>query len=133
MKQNLFRGIAGFFLALAAAGVFLPILPTTPFVILAAWAAGRSSPDLRARLRRHPRYGPALVAWQDHGAVSRRAKTSAVALMFLSWMILWWTAPIVWVPVAVGVLLCLMACYLLTRPTPPLSSAKSRPLEHNRG
>lgn len=119
LKQLLYRALAGLFLALAAAGVFLPILPTTPFVIVAAWAAGRSSPELRERLRNHPRYGPSLRAWQDHGAVSRRAKTSAIALMFLSWMIVWWTAPISWVPVGVGILLCVVGGYLLSRPTPP--------------
>lgn len=119
LKQLVYRGLAGVFLALAAAGVFLPILPTTPFVIVAAWAAGKSSPELRERLRNHPRYGPSLRAWQDYGAVSRRAKTSAIALMFLSWMILWWTAPIIWVPIGVGVMLCLVGSYLLSRPAPP--------------
>lgn len=122
LQQYLYRGLAGVFLALAAAGVFLPILPTTPFVIVAAWAAGKSSPELRERLRNHPRYGPSLRAWQDHGAVSRRAKTSAIALMFLSWMILWWTAPIIWVPIGVGLLLCLVGSYLLSRPAPPRGS-----------
>lgn len=125
LKQLLYRGLAGIFLALAAAGVFLPILPTTPFVIVAAWAAGKSSPALRERLRNHPRYGPSLRAWQDHGAVSRRAKASAIALMFLSWMILWWTAPIIWVPIGVGMLLCVVGSYLLSRPTPPHASNRS--------
>lgn len=97
----------------------LPVLPTTPFLIVAAWAAGKSSPALRERLRRHPRYGPALVAWQDHGAVSCRAKGAAVALMLVSWGLVWWTAGSIWVPVTVGIVLCAVASYLVTRPNPP--------------
>ena len=73
-----YRAVAGFFIALAAIGVVLPVLPTTPFLIIAAWAAGKASPALRAKLRSHPTYGPPLRRWQDHGAINRRAKILAL-------------------------------------------------------
>ena len=71
-------------LGLAILGVFLPVLPTVPFVLLAAWAAARSSPKLDAWLVRHPRLGPILVDWRQGGRVPRRAKWMASALMGLS-------------------------------------------------
>jgi uncharacterized membrane protein YbaN (DUF454 family) len=68
-------------LACGIAGVVLPLVPTTPFLLLAAFAFARSSPTLHDWLVDHPRLGPSLRHWNDHGAISRRAKVSAAALM----------------------------------------------------
>lgn len=71
-------------LTLAVVGVFLPVMPTVPFVLLAAWAAARSSPKLNAWLEQHPRMGPMIVDWRRGGVVRRGAKWTASALMGLS-------------------------------------------------
>lgn len=71
-------------LGLAILGVFLPVLPTVPFVLLAAWAAARSSPRLTLWLERHPRMGPMIVDWRRGGVVRRSAKWTATVLMALS-------------------------------------------------
>ena len=63
---------------LGVAGIFLPLLPTTPFLLLAAWAFARSSPRLEAWLVRHPRLGPPISAWRERGAIPARAKIVAI-------------------------------------------------------
>ncbi len=68
-------------LALGAVGVVLPLLPTTPFVILAAFAFGKSVPALRHRLERNRIFGPMIADWQATGAIAPRAKALAVAMM----------------------------------------------------
>lgn len=114
----LLRALAGACIGLGAIGVLLPGLPTTPFVLVAAWAAGKSSPELRRRLRSHPRFGPALVAWEDERAIPRRAKWLAVALMAASWIILWCSIEHRGVIGLVGAMLAAMAVFLFTRPEP---------------
>lgn len=68
-------------LGAAALGVVLPLLPTTPFLLVAAWAYGRASPALAERLRRNRRFGPALRRWQERGEISRGAKRRAFAAL----------------------------------------------------
>lgn len=71
-------------LALGIAGLFLPVLPTVPFVLLAAWAAARSSPRLNAWLEEHPHMGPHILRWRQGGVVPRRAKWTATVMMAVS-------------------------------------------------
>lgn len=94
--QWLLRGVAVLSLALGFLGIFLPILPTTPFILLAAWAATRSSPRLLAWLERHRLFGEMLRDWRRGGVVSRKAKWAATITMSLSALLMlltvskWW-------------------------------------------
>ena len=74
-------------LGLAVIGAILPLMPTTVFLLIAAWCFGRSSPALRAKLLANPRFGPALRDWQEHGSISRRAKRAALLGMALGWLL----------------------------------------------
>ena len=68
-------------LGLGILGIVLPVLPTTPFVLLSAFAFGKGSPRLRRWLETHPRFGPAILAWETTGAIAPRHKRLALAMM----------------------------------------------------
>jgi uncharacterized membrane protein YbaN (DUF454 family) len=70
--------------ALGVIGAVLPIMPTTVFLILAAFFFGRGSPRARAWLTGHPVFGPPILKWEATGAISRPAKIWAVAAMAAS-------------------------------------------------
>ena len=79
----LFLGLTA--LMLAGAGVVLPLLPATPFVILAAFCFARSSPALHDRLHASRTFGKAIRDWRTHRAISRKGKTASVLAMALRW------------------------------------------------
>ena len=80
-------------LMLGVLGLFLPVLPTTPFVLLTAACWMRASPRFYAWLQRHPTFGPVLRDWEQYRAVPRRAKWLSSIMMSLSLGILWWRLP----------------------------------------
>ena len=102
--------------ALGLIGVVLPVLPTTPFLLVAAFAFGKGSPRARAWLIDHAHFGPAIQDWEDRGAISRRAKTLAVSMMSLVFIISLIMGAPIWVLVMQGVLMGAGAAFVLTRP-----------------
>jgi len=107
------------FLALGGLGVVLPVLPTTPFLLVAAACFARSSPRLHGWLTAHPLFGPPIRDWQVHGAIRPRAKALAVSMMglvFLASLI----AGLPWkLLLAQGLLIGLGAAFVLSRPSGP--------------
>lgn len=84
MIRYIWLSIGGLFLALAALGAVLPLLPTTPFLLLATFAFARSSPTLHQKLLDHPVFGQAIRDWNEKGAISRKGKFASVLAMALS-------------------------------------------------
>jgi uncharacterized membrane protein YbaN (DUF454 family) len=84
----LWLALAHLALGLALLGVFLPGLPTTEFVLLAAWAASRSSPRLSLWLENHRLLGPPLRDWRNGGVIARRRKWLASLSMALAFAVL---------------------------------------------
>ena len=110
-------------LGLGLLGMFLPVLPTVPFILLAAFAAARGSERLHRRLLADPRFGPMIRDWRAGGTVRRRAKWMATWTMLASALVLvglvllrggdrWWIAAL---PIAC---MAAVATWLWRRPEP---------------
>ncbi|MFY0989168.1 YbaN family protein [Halomonas sp. C05BenzN] len=115
-SRLVWSGLAYGCIGLGTAGLVVPLLPTTPFLLVAAWAAPKGSPRLARWLWGHPRLGPTLHAWRDRRAIPRRAKRLALVLLVISWLMLWAGGAPPIVLVLTAVLFCTVAAFLLTRP-----------------
>ncbi|MEL6754230.1 MAG: YbaN family protein [Pseudomonadota bacterium] len=103
----------------AIIGIALPLVPTTPFLLLAAFAFARSSPRLHAWLLGHKRFGPLITNWNEHGAISRRTKLVSVSVMAaMPALSVALEAPLWTVGVQILVLSA-SAAFILTRPSGP--------------
>ncbi|AJC47103.1 MULTISPECIES: YbaN family protein [Xanthomonas] len=106
-------------LATGIVGIFVPGLPTTVFVLIAAYAAARGSPRLRRRLLRDPRFGRSIRDWERHGAVSRRGKWMATLTMAACALVLLLFVHRLWVQVLAIGCMSAVALWLWWRPEPP--------------
>ena len=89
--------ISGFAaLALGALGMALPLLPTVPFLILAAFCFARSNEALERRLLEHPAFGAHIRLWRERGAISRKGKRAALAAFAVSAAAALLLAPLPW-------------------------------------
>lgn len=91
MKTILFLLCGHIFLALGVAGAFLPVLPTTPFLLLAAFCYSKSNPQLLFWLKNHKVFGPPLNDWQENGVIGLKAKWIATIMVSL---VIFWRIPI---------------------------------------
>ena len=84
-------------------GIFLPLLPTVPFVLLAAFCFSRGNRRWEQWMIRHPKLGPVIVQWRTHRVVPLKAKILAISMMTISsagaWIVL--TTPYRWIPLGV--------------------------------
>lgn len=103
-------------LALGVIGAFLPVMPTVPFLLVAAWAFARSSPQLRQRILDHPTYGHHVREWQERGAVSRLAKIWAIGAMSFGLGFSLWFGMALWVVALQAGICTAVAIFLITRP-----------------
>jgi len=116
MRRKLWLVIGWLFVGLAIVGVALPVVPTVPFLLVAAWAFARSSPVLRQRILDHPTYGPSVRAWQERGAVGKKAKIWAISAMTVGVGFSWYVGMPTWVVGTQAAICACVAIFLLTRP-----------------
>lgn len=105
-------------LLLGIVGIVVPGLPTTPFILLAAFAAARGSMALHAWLRTHRRFGPLVHDWERAGAVSRKAKRSASIAMLACAGILFLVSPRWWMAAIGCGFMAIVGTWLWFRPEP---------------
>jgi len=84
LRKTLALVFAYLFLALAVIGIFLPVVPTVPFLLLSAWFAARGSPRLHKWLYDHPKFGSILINWEEQRAISRSSKIIATLMLIAS-------------------------------------------------
>ena len=106
-------------LAIGAVGIFVPLLPTTPLVLVAAFCFANSSERLHQWLLDHDVFGPLIDNWRRYGAISRNAKIMSVASMVAVLLISWWLDVATWIIGLQAVILGCSAAFILTRPSFP--------------
>jgi uncharacterized membrane protein YbaN (DUF454 family) len=105
--------------ALGVVGAVLPLLPTTPFLLLAAFCFARSSPRLQAWIEDHHIFGPMILNWRRYGSIDRRAKRLAVLFMAAAFALSIAMRLPIWALLGQGGILLAVSIFLLTRPDGP--------------
>lgn len=103
-------------LAMGIVALAIPGIPSTEFVLLAAWAATKGSPRLAAWLERHRLFGPMIHNWRNGRVVARRAKLGATVMMSACLLIMLWAVPHPWVVALAAVGMAAGAAWMWSRP-----------------
>jgi uncharacterized membrane protein YbaN (DUF454 family) len=104
--------------ALGFVGLFLPVMPTTIFLILAAACFSHSSPRFERWLLDHRWFGDSIRRWRERGAIPLKAKILAIASMAGGYAVLLVSArPAWWVDAVVATVLLACAAYVASRPS----------------
>ncbi|WP_065717711.1 YbaN family protein [Acinetobacter baumannii] len=120
MRTLFWRTLVVIFITLGIIGAILPGMPTTVFLILAAWAASKGWPQMDAWLLNHPKYGPTLRDWRANGTVPSKAKWIATIMMTASGILMLFTSAPFWVKVFTDTTMLVVAIWLWLRPEPKL-------------
>ena len=106
------------FFALGLIGAFLPVLPTTPFMLLAMIMFSKSSERFHMWLYHHRIFGPPLQKWHQHRVISSKAKTLSLSMMSISLLyVIFFTPSPIWMVIVTGLLMGYGAWFILTKPS----------------
>ena len=118
MNGKLWNFCGHLFVGIGMVGVFLPVMPTTPFLLVALFCYSRSSGPLYLWLLNHPVFGPPLVQWQEHGAIAKKAQITASVFIACNFLLLTIFLPVVWWVKLIADLVALtVVIFILTRPS----------------
>lgn len=112
--RRLYLAAGVLFVALGAVGAVLPLLPTVPFLLLAAFCFARSNPEWERHIVEHPVWGPQVRDWRERRAIPRRAKVAAIATLVAGVGFTWVTLGHPWVWISVT-LLVVISGWIATR------------------
>ncbi|MGF1695969.1 YbaN family protein [Vibrio lamellibrachiae] len=108
--------VGGLSLLLGLLGVIVPLLPTTPFIILASACFMRSSPRFHQWLHQHPTLGPILINWHQHRGVSLKVKQRGAVMIILSFSFSIWVIPHVWLNAALLIFMFVLLAWFIRLP-----------------
>jgi len=117
-KKLILMAIGWFFVALGALGIILPVLPTTPFLLISLWAFSQSSERFHDWLYNHKVFGPPLRDWSEYGVIPLKAKVIALSTMAASaTLVILFSNVAWWGLVGMLSLMSVGAIFILTRPS----------------
>jgi len=108
--------VGGLSLLLGFLGIFLPVLPTTPFVLLASACFMRSSPRFNQWLVAHKTFGPIIENWHQHRAVTRKVKLRGAIAMVASFSFSIYIVPHFWLKIMLVVMLVVLLSWFIRLP-----------------
>ena len=117
-KRALYFALAWLFFAIGFIGVFLPVLPTTPFMILALWSFSKSSERFHNWLYSHKLFGPPLQLWNEHHVIPVIAKRFSIFFMIASLVYLYFFATVPnWVMLLATIVMAYGCWFILSKPS----------------
>jgi len=117
LLKSLLLAIGWISVVLGVLGIFLPLLPTTPFLLLAAACFVRSSPKFYQWLVDHPRLGSYILHYLNGEGIPKRAKFVSIMMIAGTISFSIWLVPILWVKVLLLVIALSVSTYILRQPT----------------
>lgn len=127
LAKALYGLVGGIALVLGVIGIFLPGLPTTPFVLLAAACFAKASPRVHQWMLQHQLIGPLLRNWEEHRSLTLRTKCVAIGSMLLMIAIsIWSFADRPWIQISLLILAAIGAAAVLRIPTRPPANDRQK-------
>ena len=117
MKKIFLLSLGWFCVGLAFLGIFVPGIPTTPFLIVALWAFSQSSKKFHSWLLNHKRFGPILRNWELHRVVPKNAKILMVILQIFAVIMIQYSLKNILITTSLGLLLICVAWYVISLPS----------------
>ncbi|MEO0442451.1 MAG: YbaN family protein [Pseudomonadota bacterium] len=117
MKTLIYRLLGFLALGLATVGAILPVMPSTCFVILAAWCFAKSSPYWHQRLVDSRWFGPTLQQWEHERCISPRARLIAIGSMLVFGTLSFFIIDSLWLRILLMLLICsgIISVHLLSK------------------
>ncbi|WP_429118676.1 YbaN family protein [Aeromonas veronii] len=116
MKRWCLMALGWLAFATGIVGIVLPLLPTTPFMLLAAALFARSSPRFHHWLLTHPWFGPPIVDWQQYRGIRRQARRRAIIFILLTFSVSLAVVPLLWVKGLLVVIMGILLTWLMRLP-----------------
>ena len=117
MKRLLLLSLGWICVGFAFLGIFIPGIPTTPFLIVALWAFAKSSKKFHNWLLSHKRFGPFLRDWESHKVVPKKAKILMIFLQIFAVIVIQYSFNNLIITFGLAVLLLCVAWYVINLPS----------------